>query len=112
MTLYRNRGARFPRDDEQGHWETDAVHEPTEHELRTRAHKLVAVSALDPEYVESVSATLAEEVIDPSTGLAEWPIQMRPEMYVRLHPEGKHADLARAHVAQAEEDADPDAEDI
>ncbi len=29
---------------------------------------------------------------------APWPLKMTPELYLKLHPEGQHAELARLHV--------------
>lgn len=93
---YRNRGAPFTRDDGSV-WERGAVNEPTDNELRRRVYKLRPVLNVPVSQAAAVApdAVAGEEV---------WPLQMRPEVYARLHPEGQHAELARKLLAVDEED--------
>ena len=81
---YRNRGAPFTRDNGSV-WARDEVAVPTEGELRRRVYKLRAVVDIPTAQAAAVSQAEGEG----------WPLQMQPDVYVRLHPTGQHAELAR-----------------
>lgn len=83
---HRNTGAAFTRADGST-WAHNAVHVPTDADLARRGYKL-RVEPLAPE-------ASAPEVPAVPPVSAEWPIRMPPETYLRLHPTGLHAALAR-----------------
>ncbi len=93
---YRNRGAPFRRDDGSV-WERDAVHTPTTNELVRRTYKLRPVLSLDP-----ASGKVSEQGAEEATGEDEvipgWPLKMQPDVYIRLYPQGDHAELAQQLV--------------
>ncbi len=84
---YKNHGAPFTRD-EGGVWARGAIHEPTPNELRRRKYKLRAIAPEPP-------------VTAPDS---PWPLAMDPKMYLQLHPEGEHVELARTLVRSEEEE--------
>ncbi len=81
---YRNKGAPFTRDD-GSEWASGEVCVPTENELRRRRYKLRAVVNVPTPQAAAIS----------QAGSEGWPLQMQPNVYLRLHPTGKHAELAR-----------------
>ena len=81
---HRNIGAAFTRADGST-WERNAVHVPAAADLARRGYKLL------PE--PPVQADVPEVAAVPVS--AEWPLLMSPPMYLRLHPTGLHAALAR-----------------
>jgi len=88
-------------------WERDVVHKPTDNELRRRLFKLRAV--VDVLLSPSPPSTLPFQVDGE-----EWPLQMEPETYIRLHPDGPHKELAQKLVEAAggsEEEADGSADE-
>ncbi len=124
--VYRNIGAPFSRDD-GSLWETDMVAAPTDNELRRRRYKLRAVLGESPEELGLGAVDVpAPPEVNPE---GEWPLKMEPSVYLDLHKDGKHSDLARAileaekvqkaqetevqesPVAEKEEAADGDASD-
>lgn len=102
---YRNRGAPFTRDD-GSEWERGAVHEPTDNELKRRRYKLRAVV----DRAEPSPPSTPPLQVDGE----EWPLQMPPDTYIRLHPDGPHKELAQKLVEAAggsEEEADGSADE-
>ena len=107
--IHRNTGASFPRADGSV-WGRGQEAEPTEAELRRRHYKLKpVVAAMRPRKKEEL-----DEVASVAEG--EWPLVMSPEKYLKLHPKGQHADLARMldvpERLSAEEKPDDGSEDI
>ncbi len=92
MMKYRNMGAPFHRPDGTV-WERDTVAEPTEDELRRRRYKLRAVGDERPEMF-GLQRDAAETPLPPPDS-PDWPLRMTPETYLRMHPDGQHAELAR-----------------
>jgi hypothetical protein len=118
--LHRNKGAPFRRDD-GSIWAKGMVAEPTDNELRRRKHKLKP-EVIDnrpppppapipapptPPPVEEAPAEEEEEEVVPT----EWTLAMKPALYLRLHPNGPHAELAQKLVNEQDEEEEPDAED-
>ncbi len=108
MMKYRNTGAPFHRPDGTV-WERDAVAEPTEDELRRRRYKLRAVGEERPEMFGWERD--AVETPPPSDS-SDWPLRMTPETYLRMHPDGDHAELARVIVVAQAEDSPEDGEEV
>lgn len=94
---HRNIGAPFKRADGTV-WGTNAVFEPTEDELRRKRYKLRAVGMERPEHL----GWARDRVDQPPPQDAEWPLQMSPEKYLQIHPEGQHAEAAKKLVKIAE----------
>jgi hypothetical protein len=95
--FYRNTGAPFWRGDgplaievPKGH-----VFEPTDRELRQFGYKLEPVG----EKPGATDSVVGPPPVPPPPLPKEWPVAMRPELYLQLHPDGVHADLARRIVA-------------
>jgi hypothetical protein len=106
-----NTGARFKRKD--GTWiERNQVFDATQAEVNQRAYKLkptvdaptrVAETPVQPisqsqesPAADTVSASVT--TVDPEAAenaMPVWPLQMTPQVYAKLHPEGQHAELAR-----------------
>ena len=80
---YTNVGPAFPRD-AGGRVERGEIFEPTERERRVWGFQLQAVKP-EPKVLPVASGTHAE-----------WPMQMSPEKYLKIAPNGDHAALARA----------------
>lgn len=86
MEYYRNIGAPFNRDN-GARVQSGEVFVPTQRELNRRRNKLRRV---DP---------AGEDIRPPEPAPpppAGWPLRMSPETYLRLTPDGPHAELARA----------------
>jgi hypothetical protein len=89
MKKYRNVRAAFLRED--GTWiGKDIVFEPTSAELAQYSYKLVP----EPEVEEPQQST--EE------SALTWPMRMDPALYLKLHPIGPHAELAKKLVKEGE----------
>jgi len=97
MQPYRNIGAAFGRADGTT-WGRDQVLVPTPEELGRRGYKLRPVAAAD-EAPAPAPPTLV--LVDSAHPLAAqgWPLRMLPETYLKLHPDGPHAALARTLLA-------------
>lgn len=94
MTFYRNTGAPIPRDTPDGGLifvPKGAVFEPTPREIKQFAYKIVEVGE-EPKPTDVMAPAMPAPL---PTLPPEWPLSMRPELYVKIHPEGKHAALAR-----------------
>lgn len=87
---YRNTGAPFKRTDGTV-WARNAVHKPTADELRRKKYKLRLVGEERPE----MFGWERDEAELPADSGKEWPLKMEPEVYLRMQPEGQHAELAR-----------------
>jgi hypothetical protein len=100
MMKYRNIGAPFRRADGTV-WDTNVVHEPTEDELRRRKYKLRVAGDERPEKFGWERDAAEPPSADPGSA---WPLKMDPQMYLRMHPDGQHAELAR-QLTDGEEEA-------
>jgi len=90
MSYYRNIGAPHHRSD-GSIVPPGSVFEPSPLEIRQLEYKLVYVGDT-PDPKDHVVGP----VVPPPPPLPkEWPITMRPELYIKLHPTGRHADLAK-----------------
>jgi hypothetical protein len=98
MAKYRNTGAPWTREDGTVIW-IDAVFEPTEQELAMFSYKLKSEPA---EEVAEESESSTEETAQT------WPMVMRPDLYLKLHPTGPHAELARRLVKEGETSGEQD----
>ncbi|KKL19136.1 hypothetical protein LCGC14_2468500 [marine sediment metagenome] len=85
---YRNTGAPFRRVDGSV-WGRGMVSVPTEVELARRAYKL----RLEPTTLPT---------LPPPSDPDVWTLYMSAEQYIKLHPKGPHAPLAR-RVLEAKE---------
>jgi hypothetical protein len=89
MKKYRNVRAAFQRED--GTWiGKDIVFEPTAAELVQYSYKLVP----EPEAEEPQQSTEESSL--------SWPMRMDPALYLKLHPTGPHAELAKKLVKEGE----------
>lgn len=89
MHLRRQIGTRFVAVGEAAPVHLEA---PAAQTVTSAAAPVTATPTL-PEVVE---ATVEESV---EAQEPEWPLRMTPERYVQLHPEGPHAEAARAILA-------------
>lgn len=107
---YVNTGAPFTRAD-GSRWESGATHIPTVHELRARAYKLklAPVARGEPRAAAPVEASVptppvsapGEAVPPASPAVPEtWHMIMTPQLYLRMYPNGPHAEKARRIVEQ------------
>lgn len=99
--FYRNTGAPFWRTNAAGEDVVEVpkghVLEPTPRELKQFGYKLEPVGE-QPAATDKVVGPLPQ----PLPPLPkEWPLKMRPELYLELHPDGVHADLARRLTGSA-----------
>lgn len=58
-----------------------------------------------PPLVESAVIGPTENAAARTGKLEPWPLNMEPAAYLGRHPQGKHAALAKKHVAEEEGDA-------
>jgi hypothetical protein len=89
--LYRNVGAPFWREDGTK-IDRGAVFEPTDDELLRLAYKLQPFSP-EPQTATSGDAGTVPELL--YSRWPRWPLKLDPVLYLRLHPRGAYADLAR-----------------
>ena len=111
MIQYRNTGAQFTRDN-GSKWLHNEIHTPTENELKRRVYKLRPA----PGEVETPRTAQVVATPDNIEGEEKWILTMRPDVYLKLHPEGGHAALAKRMLAaerakQTDEEADDDSDD-
>lgn len=99
---YINSGAPFDRDDGTRVARGDVI-EPTEKELvlfryKLRLFKGDVATAPKPRQ----KPPRHQEPAAPGRWGKDWPLQMDPDLYLKLHPEGTYAKLARMVSAQPE----------
>ncbi len=87
LSMHINTGAPFQRGDGT-RWLRGEKYVPSENELAQRAYKLLPV--------EDIDAPPPANAGGGDDGEGGWTLPMDPQKYLRLHPNGPYADLARA----------------
>lgn len=99
VTLYRNVGAPFGREDGT-RVERGEVFVPTEIELIRRAYKLEKIGERE---TSTLTRPIAREI-----DAEGWNLRMKPALYLQLDPDGPYADAARRSLGKASRDVPGD----